>query len=122
MTEDLPPPPTIGPHGFKVATCEISQEQECERFRVRRPTMPCRELYEWDDCIDGLVFVRNRTDEEMAKALAGYKEALAKWEKSGGVFVRPGPVETSCTVKFVDGSTGEAFWTGTEWRWKTISR
>ncbi len=127
FTHGLPPAPTHGPTGSKVARADVVIDCPVSVYRCDPPRRPDRLVTIVDDDGDVIEY-RDATAEEFARATARYEVATAEWIRTGGTVRVPGPVVISVVVECEDGSTAKGEFAGEvttlasdvlpgEWRW-----
>ncbi len=98
----------------------FNQDQPYDRKEYGPPSSPSRELYEYSEAVDDMVYVRDLSDEEFAKETAAYKKASAEWVRTQGVIhVVSGPMLTKGTFVTASGAEADGMWDtkAEEWRW-----
>lgn len=99
----------------------VGVDVEVTRERQSVPYGPPQEpqrtvVLEWDDW-GAAIETRERSDVELAEAMAAHEIAYAKWQKSGGRLYSTGQTTTRFTFTTEDGTKTEGMWTGGEWQW-----
>lgn len=103
-----------------VACDEFHRNAECIQHRYLRKGPPARAIYRYED--DGAVWVRDRTDEEFAEALAAWEKADAQWLACMGTFTTRGPTITAGTFRTASGAMAQGYWAPKGWYWTSTWR
>lgn len=109
----LPPHPGTGERHSGMT---IDRRRERQEFRCAPPSPTGREVWEYSEAVEGVVYVRDKTEEEIAADEAAYERAYAEWQNTGGRLFSAGPVTTTARCEFLSGSSYEAILgPGDEW-------